>query len=185
MSPQSDPPERQIAGQETPDTSDNLEGPLLPWSAVRREAMRATRRTWPALLGVPFALAVIAGIVQWWLSGHNEKAWDAVTGSAFAASLITFTVAILLVIVVEVALAPLAVARETLKLRNDEVRQLRTRIEREAEPPTPLEERLRQRTDEAGQLARQRSVRGDRWYHDAMSEWDTANVQQMALMTPR
>lgn len=173
-----------MAASEAPDTPEDVEGPLLPWREVRREAVRATGRTWPALLGVPLGLAVVAGVVQWLIDGGNEHALDGVTGSAFAASLITFVVAILVVVVVQVALAPVAVARERLKLHRDQIRQLRKQVERSAQPPTPLEEWLRARIDEAGAVARQRAVRGDTWYFDAMSMWDTANLQQMALDDP-
>ncbi len=173
-----------MSDSEAPGTSSDPGGPLLPWHEVRHEAIRATRRTWPALLGVPLGLALVAGVVQWIIDGANEHAWDGVTGSAFAASLITFAVAILAVVLVQVALAPVLVARRKLQLRDDQIRQLQKQVARDALPPTPLEDWLRERIDEANALARQRPVRGDAWYLDAMSAWDTANIQQMALDEP-
>ena len=136
------------------------------------------------LLGVPLGLAVVAGVVQWLIDGANEHAWDGVTGSAFASSLITFAVAIVVVVLVQVALAPVQVARQKLQLRDDHIRQLEKQVARSAQRPTPLEEWLRERIDEADAIARQRAVRGDPWYFEAMSQWDTANVQQMALDEP-
>jgi hypothetical protein len=112
------------------------------------------------LLGIPLGLALIAGVVQWLIDGANEHAWDGVTGSAFAASLITFAVAIIVVVLVQVALAPVSVARRRLELGQDQIRQLRKQVETSAQPPTPLEEWLKKRVDEAGAIVRFAAIPG-------------------------
>jgi hypothetical protein len=50
-----------------------------------------------------------------------------------------------------------------------------------ASQPTPLEGWLPERIEAAAMFARDRPVQGDKWYFDAMNDWDWANVNQMAF----
>ena len=159
--------------------------PVLPWRQVRREALRATTRGWPRVLGVSFGTALLAGLAQWLLAGGNEKAWDSVTSSSFLASLITLGTLILLWVAFEVWRAPTLLARRHVVQHRNEVAALReeleTRVARHARSSSPLEDWIQRRLSAADELAGQRSARGDDWYFSAMGDWDTANVKRMAF----
>jgi hypothetical protein len=56
---------------------------------------------------------------------------------------------------------------------------LRRRSPRKQEPLTPLEQWLQQRVLDAATIARQRPIRGDKWYLRRMEQWDAKNAWEL------
>jgi hypothetical protein len=100
------------------------EAPILSAREVARDVLGASKRGWPLVFGLPLALALVAGVVQWLLEGANQKAWNDVTASAFLASLITLAAAIALMVVFQITRAPLMHARSAIADHRATIRQL-------------------------------------------------------------
>jgi hypothetical protein len=86
---------------------------------------------------------------------------------------------VLFVVATKLIVAPVRLAREA-TAEPDQLREQHAIAEIGPEP-SPLERWLNARLAAADILARQRAARGDRWYFDAMSDWDTTNVKRMAF----
>lgn len=161
--------------------------------AIRAHAGEQLRDLWKTQLVGSVVVAIIGFALAWVVSGFSKHVWSQVTNA------VVFPLAAVVLWLIGSGLwhfwrAPLRLAREHVSGINEELAKVRQMIgelhttERNESavkplsigpspfPRTPLERTIMERIGDAEVVERERPVRGDGWYLDAVVGWagDTA-----------
>lgn len=101
---------------------------LLTPKEIGQAIWGSFRDTWIPSVGIPLLLAVAAIPVDWWLRGHDEAAWDQVTGDDFRSGLIVLLAATVLVLVWHIFTAPIKHARAELRNERENTSRVKAQL---------------------------------------------------------